>query len=206
MIEKRDVLRRLRAGHGLRQIHRDLGIHRTLIRDLRDFAGRLGWLDPDRDLPSELSIAAAMKDAQNKGSTHVLDDWKERMLRWYQEDKLSFQVVHRKLHDEGVEVSEPTVRRYLHRLFLPVLPSSTMVRVHEPGDAMEVDFCFLGVVWDSAAGRNRKCWGFSARLRTSRHAWRERVWDQRAETFFQCHVRAFEHFGGVPRRVSVRQP
>lgn len=201
MIEKRDVLRRLRAGHGLRQIHRDLGIHRTLIRELREFADRHGWLDPDKELPSEVSIAASLREAQNKQTPHVLDDWQERMLRWHREDKLSFQSVHRKLHDEGLEVSEPTVRRYLHRLLKPALPSSTMVRVHEPGEAMEVDFCFLGVVWDPAAGRNRKCWGFSARLRASRHAWRERVWDQRAETFFQCHVRAFEHFGGVPRRV-----
>ena len=48
-------------------------------------------------------------------------------------------------------------------------------------------------------------WGltsvFSGRLRHLRRAYREVVFDQKQETFFACHIHAFEWFGGVPEKV-----
>jgi hypothetical protein len=76
-----------------------------------------------------------------------------------------------------------------------------MIRDTIPGKVMEVDFGYLGKVWDPANKRARKAWVFSGRLRHSRRAWREVVYDQRQETFFSCHERAFEYFGGVPEEV-----
>ena len=50
---------------------------------------------------------------------------------------------------------------------------------------MEVDFGYFGVTYDPASGRKRKTWLFSARLRHSRLAWRERVFDQKVPTFLR---------------------
>ena len=66
---------------------------------------------------------------------------------------------------------------------------------------MEVDFGYVGLLYDPLEKRNRKAWLFSGRLNYSRIAWREIVFDQRQETFFQCHIRAFEFFGVVPQQV-----
>ena len=69
--------------------------------------------------------------------------------------------------------------------------------VHRPGDEAQVDFFEVTV---EVAGERRKAWKFLMRLM---HSGRDFVWlyerqDQLA--FLDGHVRAFEHFGGVPAR------
>ena len=66
------------------------------------------------------------------------------------------------------------------------------------GADWEVDFGYLGLTYDPDTRCNRKTWLFSGRLRHSRLAWREPVFDQKAPTFFRTHMHAFEYFGGVP--------
>lgn len=78
-----------------------------------------------------------------------------------------------------------------------------MVRQSYPGEIMDVDFGFLGLFWDSIESRFRKTWVFSARLRHSRKAYREVVFDQNVTTFIKCHIHAFEWFGGVPAKVVL---
>ncbi len=63
---------------------------------------------------------------------------------------------------------------------------------------MEVDFGYLGITYDPIGRRNRKTWLFSGRLRHSRLAWREPVFEQSGGVFFLCHIHGFEYFGGVP--------
>ena len=70
---------------------------------------------------------------------------------------------------------------------------------------MEVDFGHLGLTWDAATRSRKRTWVFSGRLRHCRRAYREVVFDQKQQTFFACHMHAFEWFGGVDRRV-VRGP
>ena len=70
---------------------------------------------------------------------------------------------------------------------------------------MEMDFGHLGLTWDAATRSRRRTWVFSGRLRHCRRAYREVVFDQKQETFFACHMHAFEWFGGGHRRV-VRGP
>ena len=67
---------------------------------------------------------------------------------------------------------------------------------------MEVDFGSLGLTWDAATRSRKRTWVFSGRLRHSRRAYREVVSDQKQETFFACHMHAFEWFGGVPEKVT----
>ncbi len=66
---------------------------------------------------------------------------------------------------------------------------------------MEVDSGYLGLSYDPISRRERKTWLFSARLRHSRLAWREAVFQQNGPTFFLAHVHAFEYFAGVPAAV-----
>ena len=67
---------------------------------------------------------------------------------------------------------------------------------------MEVDFGHLGITLDAATRSRRRSWVFSGRLRHSRRAYREVVLDQKQETFFACHMHAFEWLGGVPEKVT----
>lgn len=200
MIEKRDVVRRIGLGHSVRKIQKETGIHRTVIRELRDLANAQGWIGPESALPDEERIAVLLREAKGHASRHRLEPWRQDIERWLSED-LSFVVIHRRLTENGVTVSEPTVRRFIHAELRKPEARVTVPREHRIGDVMEVDFGYLGLTWDPGECRKRKTWVFSGRLRYSRQAWREVVFDQKAATFFTCHIHAFEYFGGVPRSV-----
>lgn len=200
MIEKRDVIRRLGLGHSVRTIQKETGVHRTVIRELRDLAKAHGWIGPEAVLPDEERIAVLLRETRGQASQHRLEPWRHEIERWLSEE-LSFVVIHRRLIENGIEVSEPTVRRFIHAELRKPEPRVKVPREHLIGNVMEVDFGYLGLSWDPKERRKRKTWVFSGRLRYSRQAWREVVFDQKASTFFDCHIHAFEHFGGVPASV-----
>ena len=77
-----------------------------------------------------------------------------------------------------------------------------MRRETKPGEVMEVDFGHLGLTWDTATRSRRRTWMFSGRLRHSRRAYREVVFNQKQQTFFACHIHAFEYFCGVSEKVT----
>lgn len=196
MTEYRDIIRRMRLGMGNREIQRDTGIHRTIIRDLRGIAEVEGWMDPETALPSHEQIQRVKEGAQGKKqSQHPLYAYVEDFREWVKKGHSN--VVMHQLIEERHACSEATVRRFVQKYF-PSRPKPVMRRPTAPGQHLEVDFGYLGISYDPDSRRNRKTYVFSARLRHSRLAYREAVFNQKASTFMLCHINAFEYFGGVP--------
>ncbi len=201
VIELQEIVKRLRTGQSIKGIKRELGRHKTVIRRIKEIAEQNNWLEKSEPLPSEIEV----RDAYYEGSDpqlqpHPLDAFKHDITRWV-EKGYSFVVMRRMLNKMGVEGSESMVRRYVHRNF-PVIPRPVMLRNTIPGEVMEVDFGYLGITWDPNARSKRRTWFFSGRLRHSRRAYRETVFNQKQETFFLCHIHAFEYFGGVPWKAT----
>lgn len=195
-MELREVIRRLRTGQGIRRIHNETGIHRTILRELRVAAEDHGWLEPGADLPSEHDI----QQARGQGGTgsqepHPLEAFREEIAGWVQAGH-SYVVMHQLIQDRH-PCSESTLRRFVQKHF-PKRPRVSAARPTVAGRDWEVDFGYLGLTYDPDSRRNRKTWLFSGRLRHSRLAWREAVFDQKARSFFLAHLHAFEYFGGVP--------
>ena len=69
---------------------------------------------------------------------------------------------------------------------------------HEPGAEAEVDF---GEFYATIGGLKVKVWMFVMRLSHSGRAFHVASGTQAQEAFLEGHVLAFNHFGGVPRRV-----
>jgi hypothetical protein len=201
MIELQDIVQRLRLGHSVKAIHRETGRHKTVIRTLKVLAQREGWMESGKELPSEGELKRLYEQARQiiRISTHPLDLYKERVSEWLAKG-YSFVVIHRLLEQHKASSSEATVRRWIHRAF-PDVPLPVIVRPTIPGEVMEVDFGYLGLFWDPERNTRCKTWFFSGRLRHSRRAYREVVVSQTKETFFACHIHAFEHFRGVPQKV-----
>ncbi len=196
MTEYLDIIKRLKKKQSIRSIQKETGIHRAIIRKINKKANEKGWLKPFAELPREEELVEVFS---KKGKAdQPLDRFKERIAEWIRKD-YSFVVIH-KLVNREYECSEATVRRYIKKSFV-TLPKTVMVRPTIAGETMEVDFGCLGLVYDELRGRLRKAWVFSGRLNHSRKAYRDVVFDQKEETFFMCHVHAFEYFQGVPRKV-----
>ena len=201
-MELQDIVRRLRMGQSIKAIKRETGKHRRVIRRVLQLAEQEAWLDAERELPSEHQLQEVYHEQRGdeEGRRHPLDARRDQIEGWRREG-YSFLVIHELLQQRGVEYSETTVRRYIHRHFPPPV-RPVMRRETKPGEVMEVDFGHLGLTWDAATRSRRRTWVFSGRLRHSRRAYREVVFNQKQETFFACHMHAFEWFGGVSEKVT----
>lgn len=70
-----------------------------------------------------------------------------------------------------------------------------------PGDVAQVDFGYVGRLYDAASGQLRRAWVFAMVLGHSRRLVARLVFDQTLETWLQVHVEAFVELGGVPATV-----
>jgi transposase len=198
MTEYRDVIRRLKMSQSIREIARETGIHRTIIRKIKKIADKKGWLNPTSRLPNEETLYNIF-EKKKAVFKHPLDEWNDEIKRLAVDEKYSYVVIH-KLIQKYYACSEATVRRYIKKNF-PETPKATMRRKTIAAEVMEVDFGYLGITYDPVTDRRRKTYLFSGRLQHSRNAYREIVFNQKQDIFFDCHIHAFDYFGGVPEKV-----
>lgn len=196
----RECIYRLRLNHSLRQISKDLQIHRSVVRDVQRVAEENGWLDLSKSMPDDSMVHRSFQDHRNKLRPSKLEPYHELIQEWVLAG-YSAVVIHRLLV-EKINCSLVQLRRYLRRFFSKQI-DPVMVRTTKPGECMDVDFGFLGIFWNPSTSKLQKTWVFSARLRHSRKAYREVVFDQNISTFINCHIHAFEKFGGVPEKVVL---
>jgi transposase len=139
----------------------------------------------------------------------VLDQWKPVIDGWLAEDlkapkkqrHTARRIWQRLVDEHGAEVSEGTVRRYVASAKgrRPIPVAEVMVpQTHPLGYEAEVDF---GAVSFTLQGTLVQGWMFVMRLSASGKGFHRVYANQAQEAFFDGHVRAFSHFGGVPQRV-----
>ncbi len=105
------------------------------------------------------------------------------------------------MEEHGADISEPTVRRFVAevraRQELPL--AEVAVPQHHPlGEEAEVDFGTATVILTGAPAEVQL---FIMRLSASGRAYPRAYLNEGQEVFLDGHVRAFQHFGGVPARI-----
>lgn len=139
----------------------------------------------------------------------LLDRWKPTIDGWLEEDRTaprkqrhtSRRVWQRLVEEEGAEIGESTVRRYVAevRRRQELAPVEVMVpQSHVLGEEAEVDF---GTIHVYLAGLLVELQMFIMRLSASGRAFPRAYLSEGQEVFLDGHVRAFEHLGGVPQRI-----
>lgn len=202
MINISEILRRLRAQEGTNRIKRELGVHKTVIKRVREMAASHNWLDANTPLPDEHTLFQAYKSLFKKESQpHILDPYLDEITTW-RENKESFVVIRHKLNDRlgSPLIKDTALRDYFRRKFPKILPI-VMRRETEYGIA-ELDFGYLGRTIDDG-GKRRKTWFTSVRFRASREAYREKVFRTDIRTVIKAIQNAFNAFGGVPRVLVI---
>lgn len=126
-------------------------------------------------------------------------DWHESIIELL-EKKMTRVRVYEELQGQGFPLSYSSLSRYIRK---HELKAKTCIRFHTlPGEEGQVDFGDIGQQIDPH-GKKRKAYVFSMRLSYSRLDYYEVVFDQSCETWIQCHIHAFEHFGGVPEVIKL---
>jgi len=202
-----ELVRLHRQGTGAREVARLLGMSPNTEREYRRALLAAGLLAGGvADLPDLGALKAAARQhkprrvaEQEKSS---IQDWEESisvMLSRGATPQAIYDCL--RLQDEDFSGSRWAVKRLCRRLVEErgIRPQDVVIRVETPpGEVAQVDFGYVGKLYDREAGVVRKAWVFVMVLGYSRHLYAEVVFDQRVETWQRLHAAAFAAFGGVP--------
>jgi transposase len=134
-----------------------------------------------------------------KPHPRMLDKYHDEILEYLEKD-LSGIRIFEELRCKGVNIGYSTVKLYIAGI---KKNNGICVRFHtSPGEESQVDFGYAGLTLDNN-GNKRKTWIFNMRLSYSRLDYYEKVYDQKVETFIQCHKNAFDYFDGIPRFIKI---
>jgi len=199
-----EVLRLLRAGTGDREMAKLLRHNRRTVAKYRRWAQHQGLLTGDLPAPAALHhlLATTFPEPRPPQQTSSLAAYAAEIAA-YRAQGVEMTAIRARLEERHQHpVSYSAVRRLVRRLEPPPREREVYVRVEvPPGSEAQVDFGSAGRLLDPRTGQERKAWVFVLVLSWSRHLYAEFVFDQRAETWLQCHRHAFEAFGGVPARI-----
>jgi transposase len=196
-----DIIRRLQLGESERRIAQDMQVSRGTIRKYHQIAKEKGYLENPGIRPSDSELKEALgPGVQVPRQPSTVEPYRETIKGWLEQDVEMTAIWLRLQENYGYKGSYSSIRRFVHQLE-PVEPEA-FIRVHsEPGEDMQVDFGSVGQLYDPVSKRLRTAYVFVATLCYSRHQYAELVFDQKVGTWISLHKRAFEYFGGVPKRV-----
>jgi transposase len=199
----KEIIYRLRAGESERGIARDLGLSRPTVHKYHIKAELEEYLNTQRDLPESQEIQKSMGPAScPPKAPSTVEDYRVQVEN-YLKQELKMTAMYQRLRDDyGYKGSYSAIKRFVRHL-RPV-EKEVYVRVHtEPGEVVQVDFGYVGLIYDPRSRKTRKAYVFVATLGYSRHQYAEIVFDQTISTWLGLHMRAFAFFGGVPRKVVL---
>lgn len=205
-----ELVRLHRLGTSARETARLLTMGRNQERQYRQVLTEAGLLEGDADeLPAldKLRMAVEKKLPPKLPQQQVSDaeKWSGQIKAMRAKGARAKAIYDTLRQEEGdFGASLWSVKRFVRQLDKaePVQAEDVVIRVDsEPGEVAQVDFGYVGKLYDPEAGQLRKAWVFVMVLGHSRHQFCRVVFDQRVETWLKLHVAAFEAWGGAPRVV-----
>jgi len=203
-----DLIRLHRQGEGSRVIARQLRMGRDTIRHYLRALQEAGLLEgaaselPDLG-PLREALAGQLPARPVPQHVSSLEAWRELIEAMHARRAGPRAIFDRlRLEHPDFPGSLSAIKRLCARLARErgVGPDDVAIPVEtEPGALAQVDFTYVGKLYDPEQGVLRKCWAFLMTLGYSRHMYCQLVFDQKVETWVRLHVEAFESFGGVPR-------
>jgi transposase len=202
-----ELVRLHRMDTGPREVARLLRMSPNTERKYRVALEKASLLagDPE-DLPTQEALRAAVLEhtpplpAPQQVSS--VEPWRDGILTMIKRGAGPRAIYDRlRLEHDDFTASPSAVKRFCrrHREEQGVRPEDVAIPVDTAlGEVCQVDFGYLGKLYDPAEGRLRKAWAFVAVLGHSRHMFARIVFDQKTTTWLELHVALFNELGGVP--------
>jgi transposase len=171
----------LLKGKSQRAISKELGISRKTVKKYFDEF-------------QKIDIVSTPKIHKNK----ILDTLYDDIQNWILQGVTGVLIHEKLLKEKDIMVSYPTVSRFIKQFKIPVV---YIPLIAKPGEEAQVDFGYLGKFIKD--GKSVKVWCFSMVLSNSRYSYNCNVTDQSVSSFINCHIHAFEYFGGVPQTIKI---
>ena len=210
MYDYNRIIEGLRALQSERGMARNGIASRNTIAAVREVAEQQGWLDASQPPPTPQQILSCFTmEAPVPVHHSKVEPHRDRVQQWLNLGNKPKQI-HRKLKDlkrtnpeaPAYEASLGSVKRFVAKMARKD-PKIFAVVHYEPGEAAQVDFGTGPKLPDPYTGEIKQTQVFVMTLCHSRHMYAELVWDQKIETWLRCHINAFQHFGGLPRKIII---
>jgi transposase len=204
-----ELVRLPRLGTPVREVARLLQMSPNTERRYRTCLSQAGLLDgPATETPELESLLSVVEQARPSATERpdhersTVEPFREVVQELVAKGLLARAIYDRLRlqHGSEFEISYDAMKRFVRRLRAEsgVSPDEVAIPVQtEPGDVAQVDFGFVGWLYDPRRGAMRKAWVFVMVLAYSRHIFAKVTFDQRAETWVQLHIEAFDFFGGA---------
>jgi transposase len=206
-----DLVRLHRQKTGARETARLLGMGPNTERMFREALAEAGLLDGAvEDLPTLEALKAAVLAKHPlpplpKHQVTSLEPYVELITSLVGKGLGPRAIFDRlRLEHPGFGGSHSAIKRLCRTLKRArgVRPEDVAIPVETaPGEVAQVDFGYVGKLFDPSTATLRKAWCFVMVLGFSRHMVVRVVFDQRIETWLALHVEAFAELGGVPATV-----
>ena len=203
MVNYREILRLHSLNYSQREIAASVHSSRSTIQEVLNLASalKISWpLTPETT--NAVLESLLYPERKNKGTDRLMPD---------------FPKIHRELARKGVTLSllwteytaeaQAAGKKYymstqfgdLYRAWARV-SKATMRIQRKPGETLEVDWAGATVdIFDRVTGDAVPAYLFVSVLSCSGYTYVELCQDMKTENFIQCHVHAYEYFGGVTR-------
>ncbi len=199
MYKLEDAIKALLEDTPIKRIALRQKISKNTVKKYRDHVKRIleekPWLKPNIPKIMAEFRAARKKErySENHGwlekHTDLVDELASRCENYVR----LFQV----LQEKEFRGSYSSLMRYASKS--NVMKDRPFFRIEsKPGEIVQVDFGYVGRIYDPHSGNEVKAYVFVMVMGFSRDAYYEIVKSQDIRTWCRCHVHAFEHFGGVP--------
>jgi transposase len=205
-----ELVRLHRLETGAREVARLLGLSPNTERRYREALAAAGLL---KGSPEAIPALEELKAAVSRQAPSVVPAQQQSSLEGYRERITALEAkglgptaIFDRLRSEAPDFqgSLGAVKRMVARVHRERGPRPQDVAIPvitEPGEIAQVDFGYVGKLWDPGSGQQRKAWVFVMVLGHSRHQFTRVVFDQRTETWLSLHQQAFRSWGGVPKIV-----
>jgi len=212
----RKIVEMLVQGAAVKVIARSLHVGKRRIKQLRELAREHGYLDGTGGGPGPTVIPpypeAVFVDRADGRSEKISEEHvKLEIVREWIKDRLEVGwqpiTVFEELPSDVAGVSRSSFYRYLKRAGLDragrhyrrVIPEI----VHQPGEALLVDWGKLCNAYDPGTGKQRAAWAFVGVLGYSRLRLVRLVFSMDVETTLRVLEDMFRELGGVPVKVTM---
>jgi len=210
MDQLQELVRLHRMGTGSREVARLLGVSPNTERQYRELlAGEELLLGPVEQLPELSALKAAVTkhlgEPRTPQQTSSVECWSEtvqEMMAKGATPKAIYDCL--RLERSEFAGSLSAIKRLYARLRGEKAVDAKDVAitvVSAPGEIAQVDFGYVGTLYDPEQGVLRKAWVFVMVLTYSRYLFARVVFDQRVTTWMAVHVEAFEQLDGVVETV-----
>jgi transposase len=200
MYKLEDTVGALLAGTPVKQIARLQKISKNTVKKYRTIVEGILENQPSLrgDLACIMDVFRAIRQQQRFSDNHGWLEINTELVEELTAGCDNYVRLLEVLQDHGFRGSYSSLQRYVAKSQLfkekPVFRIET-----NPGEIAQVDFGSVGMIPEQNTGVLVKAYVFVMVLGFSRDAYYEIVKHQDISTWCLCHIRAFEHFGGVPQ-------